>query len=161
MVTRGLNGHEGPADWWFEAPGRRTYPAIRAGRTPRVAGQGAGDACGGGARTCIQRVVCWSVMAPAGRRRGTQGHLGRYAGMGPIRYTLVESRQHVGPTGWMPRDGVVHANERQHGMLYLAVPTAARAGIFSEPLARQAIVAVDLRLMVFDPTTEEIVQWIP
>jgi hypothetical protein len=46
--------------------------------------------------------------------------------------------------------------------LYLAVPTAAYGGILSgEPLGQQAIAAAGLRMVVFDPTTEEIVQWIP
>jgi len=46
-------------------------------------------------------------------------------------------------------------------VLYMAVPVAAFTGILSEELGRQAIRRADIKLMVFNPATEEIVQWIP
>ena len=45
--------------------------------------------------------------------------------------------------------------------LYLAVPTAAFEGILDEALGRQAIERAGIRIVVFDPITEEIRQWIP
>jgi hypothetical protein len=44
--------------------------------------------------------------------------------------------------------------------LFLAVPTAAHNGIFSEPLGKQVLIEADSKLLVFDPGTEEIVEWI-
>ena len=46
-------------------------------------------------------------------------------------------------------------------VLYMAVPTAAFTGILNEELGQQAIRRAGIKLMVFDPATEEIVQWIP
>jgi hypothetical protein len=43
--------------------------------------------------------------------------------------------------------------------LYLAVPLAAFHGIMSETLGQQLIKQHNVRLLVFDPETEEIVQW--
>jgi hypothetical protein len=45
--------------------------------------------------------------------------------------------------------------------LYLAVPTAAFEGILDEALGRQAIERAGIRIVVFDPITEEIRHWIP
>jgi hypothetical protein len=45
--------------------------------------------------------------------------------------------------------------------LYLAVPTAAYGGILGEPLGQQAIEAAGVRMVVFDPTRQEIIQWMP
>jgi XisH protein len=45
--------------------------------------------------------------------------------------------------------------------LYLAVPTAAYEGILGEALGKQAVEIVGIRIVLFDPITEEIVQWIP
>lgn len=45
--------------------------------------------------------------------------------------------------------------------LYLAVPTAAYDGILGEPLGRQVVRAAEVRMLVFDPSREEIVRWIP
>ncbi len=43
--------------------------------------------------------------------------------------------------------------------LYLAIPTTTYDGIFQIPVAKQAIVDLGIRLVVFNPLTEEIVQW--
>ncbi len=45
--------------------------------------------------------------------------------------------------------------------LYLAVSVEAYEGVFSAPLGRLLVELEDLRLLVFDPQTEEISQWIP
>lgn len=45
--------------------------------------------------------------------------------------------------------------------LYLAVPVAAYEGILDETLGKQAIEAAGIRLVLFDPVTEEISRWIP
>ena len=44
--------------------------------------------------------------------------------------------------------------------IYLAIPTEVYTGILDEPLGRLAVVGLNLRLVVFDPTTREVVQWI-
>jgi hypothetical protein len=43
--------------------------------------------------------------------------------------------------------------------LYLAIPRAAFNGIISEPLGRQYVEHHNVQLLVFDPETEEIIQW--
>jgi hypothetical protein len=45
--------------------------------------------------------------------------------------------------------------------LYLAVPTAAYEGILSEDIGQQVVMRAGIRLLVFDPAKEEIVQWLP
>jgi hypothetical protein len=45
--------------------------------------------------------------------------------------------------------------------LYLAAPIVAYEGILGETLGRQAIEAAGIRIVLFDPITEEIMQWIP
>ncbi len=45
--------------------------------------------------------------------------------------------------------------------LYMAVPTAAFEGILSEKIGQQTMQKAAVRLIVFDPKTEEIVRWIP
>jgi hypothetical protein len=45
--------------------------------------------------------------------------------------------------------------------LYLAVPVAAYEGILGETLGKQAVETAGIRIMLFDPITEEIIQWIP
>jgi hypothetical protein len=44
--------------------------------------------------------------------------------------------------------------------LYLAVPTTAHQGILSEQLGREVVKQVGIKLLVFDPEAEEIVQWL-
>lgn len=44
--------------------------------------------------------------------------------------------------------------------VYLAAPTSAFQGILSRPLARQALQRLHAKLLIYDPITEEIVQWI-
>ena len=46
-------------------------------------------------------------------------------------------------------------------ILYLAVTDAVFEEIFSEPVGQIAIKKQRLRLLIFNPDTEEIVQWIP
>jgi hypothetical protein len=50
---------------------------------------------------------------------------------------------------------------RDQAPLYLAVPQAAYAGILSEKIGQQLIQEENVWLMIFNPETEEIVQWIP
>lgn len=45
--------------------------------------------------------------------------------------------------------------------LYLAVPTAAYKGIWSEPLGLALIKRLGIKLLVFDPTEEDVLQWLP
>jgi hypothetical protein len=45
--------------------------------------------------------------------------------------------------------------------LYLAVPVAAYETILKEPLGQVALSVGNIKLMVFDPSTEEIVKWQP
>lgn len=45
--------------------------------------------------------------------------------------------------------------------LFLAVPVKAYKSVLSEPLSRLMIQEEDIKLVVFDPDTEEITQWIP
>ena len=45
--------------------------------------------------------------------------------------------------------------------LYLAVPIAAYVGILGETLGAQAIEAAGIRLVLFNPVTEEISRWKP
>lgn len=45
--------------------------------------------------------------------------------------------------------------------LYLAMPNAAYEGIWSEELGQGLIESEGIKLLVFDPITEEIVQWLP
>jgi hypothetical protein len=45
--------------------------------------------------------------------------------------------------------------------LYLAVPVAAYEGILGETLGKQAVETAGIRIMLFDPIMEEIIQWIP
>jgi len=45
--------------------------------------------------------------------------------------------------------------------LYLAVPKTTHEGILSEKLGRLSIAQGKVSLVIFDPETEEIVQWIP
>ncbi len=44
--------------------------------------------------------------------------------------------------------------------LYMAVPDAAYHGILSEEIGKQTLQRSGVRLIVFDPEREEIVQWI-
>ncbi|MCZ0903547.1 element excision factor XisH family protein, partial [Microcoleus sp. HI-ES] len=44
--------------------------------------------------------------------------------------------------------------------LYLAVPIAAYNSFFSRALPQAAIAEYDLKLLVYDPTNEVIVEWI-
>ncbi len=43
--------------------------------------------------------------------------------------------------------------------LYLAIPKAAYNGIISEPLGKQYIKHHNVQLLVFDPESEEIIEW--
>lgn len=43
--------------------------------------------------------------------------------------------------------------------LYLAVPADAYAGVLAEELAQRFLEREDVKLIVFDPELEEIVQW--
>lgn len=45
--------------------------------------------------------------------------------------------------------------------LHLAVPASALDGILGEEIGRQALRKAQVRLIVFDPEQEEIVQWLP
>jgi Holliday junction resolvase-like predicted endonuclease len=45
-------------------------------------------------------------------------------------------------------------------ILYLAIPQSAFDGIFSEPVGQMAIVGINMQLLVYDPASEVIVQWI-
>jgi hypothetical protein len=45
--------------------------------------------------------------------------------------------------------------------LCLAVPTAAYEGILSEDIGQQVIMRAGIRLLIFDPAKEEVVQWLP
>jgi hypothetical protein len=44
--------------------------------------------------------------------------------------------------------------------LYLAVPAEAYGGVLAEELAQRFLLREDVKLIVFDPETEEIIQWI-
>lgn len=44
---------------------------------------------------------------------------------------------------------------------YLAVPQSAYQGILSEPIGQSIVKQIDMRLLIFDPIQEEIIQWIP
>jgi hypothetical protein len=44
--------------------------------------------------------------------------------------------------------------------LYMAVPVTAYNGILNEEIGRQALRRAGVRLIVFDPNSEEIIQWI-
>lgn len=46
-------------------------------------------------------------------------------------------------------------------ILYLAVPNYAQDGILSEPIGELLIRKHDIRLMVYQPDTEEVVAWKP
>lgn len=50
---------------------------------------------------------------------------------------------------------------RDESALYLAVPEAAHKGILSEEIGQLALQIASVRLLVFNPETEEIIQWIP
>lgn len=52
------------------------------------------------------------------------------------------------------------AEQQPDRPLFLAVPPEVYNGILSEPLGRLAVVGVNLRLVVFDPETREVVRWI-
>lgn len=45
--------------------------------------------------------------------------------------------------------------------LYLAVPQSAYQGILSEAIGQSIVKQIDMRLLIFDPIQEEIIQWIP
>lgn len=45
--------------------------------------------------------------------------------------------------------------------LYLAVPNAAYEGIWIEELGQGLVESVGIKLLVFDPITEEVVRWLP
>jgi hypothetical protein len=45
--------------------------------------------------------------------------------------------------------------------LFMAVPRTAYEGILSEDLGQQVVVRNGINLIVFDPTIEEIILWIP
>lgn len=45
--------------------------------------------------------------------------------------------------------------------LYLAVPDAAYEGIWLEELGQGLIERVGIKLLVFDPLTEEVIRWLP
>jgi hypothetical protein len=51
-------------------------------------------------------------------------------------------------------------SDLEDSLLYLAVPEVAYNGVLSEPIGEKAIQQADIRLIVFDPEREEIVQWI-
>ncbi len=44
--------------------------------------------------------------------------------------------------------------------LYLAIPRPAYEGVFQSPAAQQVIRNLNMWLLVFEPTTEEIVEWV-
>jgi hypothetical protein len=44
--------------------------------------------------------------------------------------------------------------------LYMAIPIAAYVGIFNEEVGKVAIERLNLKLMVFNPMLEEVVEWI-
>lgn len=46
-------------------------------------------------------------------------------------------------------------------VLYLAISAAAYADLFAEPVGELLLARRRVRLVVFDPHTEELVQWIP
>lgn len=48
-----------------------------------------------------------------------------------------------------------------HLPLYLAVPIQAYTGILSEPVGKISINKANIKLIVFEPSTEEILLWIP
>ncbi|MEO8396955.1 MAG: element excision factor XisH family protein [Chloroflexota bacterium] len=45
--------------------------------------------------------------------------------------------------------------------LYLAVPAAAYQGILSEEIGKVAIRKAAVKMLVFDPVSEEVLEWIP
>jgi hypothetical protein len=45
--------------------------------------------------------------------------------------------------------------------LFLAIPQAAFAGIFASPLGKLTVSEMGINLIVFNPETEEIEQWLP
>jgi hypothetical protein len=47
------------------------------------------------------------------------------------------------------------------GVLYMALPTHAFEGIMAEPVGQLLRQRVHIRMIVFDPISEEIVEWIP
>ena len=44
--------------------------------------------------------------------------------------------------------------------LYLAIPSEAFSGFFQEPDVQEIIQSHRIKLLVYDPRTEEILQWI-
>ncbi len=44
--------------------------------------------------------------------------------------------------------------------LYLTIPVAAHKGIFQAPVAQQSVKNLGVKLIIFDPVTEEIVSWL-
>ena len=46
-------------------------------------------------------------------------------------------------------------------MIYLALPSDAYASLFNEEDERELAEAEDLKILIFDPELQEIVQWIP
>lgn len=56
-------------------------------------------------------------------------------------------------------DGVLEQADPERA-LYLAVPLAVHAGIFAAPLGQLVVRRERLRLVVFDPATEVVTQWI-
>ncbi len=47
-----------------------------------------------------------------------------------------------------------------NALLYLAIPTQAFEGIFQAPVAQRSLKNLGVKLIVFDPVTEEIVTWL-
>ena len=45
--------------------------------------------------------------------------------------------------------------------LYLAVPTAAYDGIWSEELGQRIIDRLGIKLLVFDPAEKDVLRWLP
>ena len=43
--------------------------------------------------------------------------------------------------------------------VYLAVPTVIQAGLLSEPFAKHVLNFLDIKLVIYDVDSEEIVQW--
>jgi len=56
---------------------------------------------------------------------------------------------------------VLMAQQEPDRVLYLAVPKEAYADVFEDPVGRLILHKERLRLIVFDPQQEVILQWIP
>lgn len=71
----------------------------------------------------------------------------------PIEYLALAVGKYVLYRAALERSSVTHP-------LYMAVPLSAYRGILSEPIGQVIRKREAIKLMVFDPETEEIVQWI-